>query len=138
VRRVDRLGPLRLGGSLAHGDAIEAYLTPEGYLRCAGRISGCGVYQYDDGEGDNWGELRVPEEVFAPESLASWDLRPVTDAHPNEWITTETIAAHQRGQVGTTWTREGDYLRGEILITDAALIERVDRRIEELDCALLA
>ena len=134
VRRVDRLGPLRLGGSLAHGDAIESYLTPEGYLRCAGRISGCGVYQYDDGEGDSWGELRVPEEVFAPESLASWDLRPVTDAHPNEWITTETIAAHQRGQVGTTWTREGDYLRGEILITDAALIDKIRAGTCELSC----
>jgi hypothetical protein len=134
VRRVDRLGPLRLGGSLAHGDAIEAYLTSEGYLRCAGRISGCGVYQYDDGDGDTWGELRVPEEVFAPESLASWNLKPVTDGHPG-WVTADNVRELQRGQVGTTWTREGDYLRGEILITDAAMIEKIRAGTCELSCA---
>jgi hypothetical protein len=140
VRRVDRLGPIRVCDSIelaepSDADPVSAHLTPEGYLRVRGRVSGCGVYEYGDGDGEVWGELRTPAEVFDRAALDSWGCRPVTDDHPREWVTIDTIRDYQCGQVGTTWQRDAqDYLVGEILITDAALIDRIRAGKTELSC----
>jgi hypothetical protein len=62
-------------GSLASPVKTEHGLIVEGH---AGRP---GVYRYRRQDGSEWRELRLPEEVFSPESLASYRAAPVTIGH---------------------------------------------------------
>lgn len=57
-----------------------------------------GVLTYSDGT-DTWGELKLPEEVFSPDSLATLPGVPVTELHPAELVTPESWGAVARGHV---------------------------------------
>lgn len=129
TRRVDLLGPITYFAAGKRDslpeDVITAVETPEGYLRVEGRISGVGVYEYEDAEGNTWGELRLPEHVFDEESIDSFRLKPVCDDHPPVMVDSSNIKDYQAGQLGSKITRDGDYLRADMLITDSALIEKI-------------
>jgi uncharacterized protein len=113
---------------------ITAHMTPEGYLKVEGRISGTGVYEYQDMEGNTWGELRAPEHVFEPEAMASFALKPVTDDHPPVMVDATNIQEYQAGQLGSKIVPDGDYLRADMLITDPELIERIKLGKTQLSC----
>jgi hypothetical protein len=141
VRRVDLLGPILFGAQISQ-DALaprspgvfDATLTPEGYLRIEGCISGTGVYEYSDASGEVWGELRTPEEVFAPEALESFALKPITDDHPAEMVTSANIKDVQCGQLGSNIRPDGNYVRADLLITDPALIAKIKLGKCQLSC----
>lgn len=56
--------------------------TPQGGLILDGRITRVGVFSYPQPDGSVIRELRHPDDVFDPESLASLENAPVTDGHP--------------------------------------------------------
>jgi len=139
VTRVDFLGHIRVVEDSEielelEPDEFAARLTPEGYLEIRGRVSGIGVYEYESEDGDRWGGLRVPEEVFAKESLASFAMRPVTNDHPSEMVTADNIAKYQRGQLGSDAARDGDYVLASMLITSPDLIEKIKSGKTQLSC----
>ena len=49
----------------------RAYFTPEGYLKDRPILTSCGIFEYMD-NGKVRRELRLPEDVFSPESLKSY------------------------------------------------------------------
>jgi hypothetical protein len=131
--RVDYLQPIVFVDSENHSnrhqdrsDSIEAMMTPEGFLRLTGRISGVGVYQYSDGE-TTWGELRLPEHVFEQASLDSFKMKPVTDDHPDEFVTSENIHILQKGNLGSDIRPDpnNQYVLADMLITSPDLIEKI-------------
>lgn len=129
VTRVDRMGPVRFiedESTPLEPHEFAARLTPEGYLRIEGNISGTGVYQYSDGE-STWGELRLPEHVFAQESLDSFKMVPITDDHPAEMVNAKNIRQLQRGHLGSNVRKseDGKHVVADMLITDPALIEKI-------------
>ncbi len=63
--------------------------TTEGFLTGRAIVTSIGVFTYQYADGTVLRELRLPEEVFALESLESMKLKPVTNQHPDGFVTPE-------------------------------------------------
>jgi hypothetical protein len=61
--------------------------TSEGFLTGRAIVTSIGVFTYRNADGGVSRELRLPEEVFNTDSLASMKLKPVTNDHPSEKVT---------------------------------------------------
>ena len=82
-----------------------AETTPEGFLVARVPVTSIGVFQYRNDDGTTRRELRLPEEVFAPESMDSLKCKPLTLNHPDvKIITPENIGELQVGSVGSDVT----------------------------------
>ena len=108
---------------------------PEGYLLCLNvPVARTGVQEYLPSElqlPDAAGMVpvvRLPEEVFAPEAIASFEGMPVTDDHPPEGVDLGNIRALQKGHahhVRRGTGEESDLLLADLIITDPALISAI-------------
>jgi len=74
--------------------------SPEGFLSGRAIVTSVGVFTYRNADGTTTRELRLPEEVFARESLDSMKLKPMTNDHPSEKVTPENAKALQIGSLG--------------------------------------
>ena len=126
-------------GSRISPNQIE---TAEGYLICRSvPIARTGDQQYtarevmQDGDpGQTVTVHRRPEDVFAEETIASFEGKPVTDDHPPENVQAENFASYARGHVQNVRQAE-DNLVGDVYITDAKLASDVKHRIKrEISC----
>lgn len=70
-----------------------------------------GVFPYMMEDGSIFNELRLPEEVFAPDALNSMRLIPVTNDHPGELVTPDNIGKYQVGVTGEDVCR-ADFFSG--------------------------
>lgn len=70
-----------------------------------------GVFPYMMEDGSIFNELRLPEEVFAPDTLNSMRLIPVTNDHPGELVTPDNIGKYQVGVTGEDVCR-ADFFSG--------------------------
>jgi hypothetical protein len=120
VHRLDRAQPL-----------APPQRTLEGYLRVDGRVARIGIQEYRDGAGNVRRELRLPEEVFAPESLASFHLVPVTNGHPSSLLDASNAKSYAIGAVGDV-RRDGDYVAASLLIHDARAIADIQAGRQQL------
>ena len=59
----------------------ETYWTKEGYLMDHPVVTSTGIFEYQNPDGTVRRELRLPEEVFDPASLASYKGKPVILTH---------------------------------------------------------
>lgn len=126
-------------GSRISPNQIE---TAEGYLICRSvPIARTGDQQYTAREvmqdGDP-GQMvivhRRPEDVFAEETIASFEGKPVTDDHPPENVQAENFVSYARGHVQNV-RQAGDNLVGDVYITDAKLASDVKHRVKrEISC----
>ena len=126
-------------GSRISQNQIE---TAEGYLICRSvPIARTGDQQYtarevmQDGDpGQTVIVHRRPEDVFAEETIASFEGKPVTDDHPPENVQAENFASYARGHVQNV-RQAGDNLVGDVYITDAKLASDVKHRVKrEISC----
>lgn len=129
-----------------YGDKISKNIieTPEGYIVCKnvpiGRI---GWMEYHGHElptvfnepGDKVCKvLRTPEEVFNKETMASFEGKPVTNTHPTENLTIDTVSMADKGHIQDI-RRDGDFLLGDLYIKDVLLKEEVLNNIKrEISC----
>lgn len=93
-----------------------------GWLKVEGRIARVGVQEYRDGGGKVHRELRLPEEVFDPKSLASFQQVPVTNQHPPGMLDARNARQYAVGNVGESVRAEGDYVVAPLLIYDGEAI----------------
>jgi hypothetical protein len=100
--------------------------TQEGYLRVDGRIARIGVQEYRDGSGAMRRELRLPEEVFDAESLASFNLLPTTNQHPPVLLNAENARRYAVGALGDIRIDENEWVVATLLIHDAEAIAAVE------------
>ena len=80
---------------------------------------------------------RPEEEVFAPETMASFEGMPVTNDHPADGVDVENIRRLQMGHAhnirrGTG--EESDLLLADLIITDERLIEAILNGKREISC----
>jgi hypothetical protein len=115
--------------------------TPEGYMHVNATITRAGVLEYDpfhivSGGGTVPPEhakkatvriLRPSEEVFNPKSMQTFANIPVTDKHPKEFLDSENVRRHQIGFSKSTVERDGDFLKTELVIQDAAMIAKIEK-----------
>lgn len=123
------------------------YKTPEGYLICEDSVlarTGKQQYMkcelYEDCEGDQTiiDVDRKPEQVFSPETLASFENKPLTCEHPNENVTPENYRDYAIGFVRDVHKGkyEGqDVMLGTLVVTDADAIDLIESGdMNELSC----
>jgi len=127
------------GAQVRRFDAIrlDRYeVQPNGWIRIDDApIARIGIQKYRRADGSIRNELRLEEEVFHPDALASFGLVPVTDDHPPVGLLDATnTSLYQRGTLGETVRKDGHTVRAALLITDAALIEKVKAGKRELSC----
>lgn len=122
------------------------YKTPEGYLICVDSVlarTGPQTYRkselFVDAEDDSEIEVgRNPEEVFAPETLASFENKPITVEHPHEDVNVENYKDYAVGFVRDV--KKGkfdgqDVILGTLVITDKDAIEGIENGEHvELSC----
>ncbi len=127
--------------------------TPEGFLVCYDvPIARTGVMVYNksqvdlmpwlnDFEGDEAGNVfitRDEAEVFRPETVASFEGKPVTIDHPGELVSPETFGTLTKGNAqdirrGTD--AQKDLMVGDLLVGDAEAIAYVkSRELREISC----
>ncbi|GHE70060.1 hypothetical protein GCM10019059_32310 [Camelimonas fluminis] len=122
------------------------HLTPEGFLLCRGvRIARTGPMLYAPDEmpeiepGDR-GMVTIERDanvLFSPEAIASFAGKPVTNDHPDEYVTPETWRACAVGVTLDPRRGEGveaEYLLADLLITDAQAINDVRDGKREVSC----
>lgn len=139
VERVDFAGRVDFvprGAAPRADSTLVARETPEGFLRLEGRINGCGVYEYEDASGNTWGELRLPEHVFAPATLEGWKLAILTDDHPADFVTPENAADLAVGSIGSNVRPDParEYTLADIGANDLAYIRKVKAGKTALSC----
>lgn len=74
--------------------------TTEGFLKGRAIVTCCGVFTYKRADGTLQRELRLPQEVFAPATLESLKLKPLTLNHPTGLVTSENADMLQVGSLG--------------------------------------
>ena len=125
-------------------------ITPEGYLLCLDvPVARTGEMLYAEGEiaGDDGEAIlggpdklirvsRGPEDLFRPETIASFEGKPVTLGHPDEFVTPDNIKQHAVGTMSNVRRGSGledDLMLADLLITDRRAIDAIQKDgIEEV------
>lgn len=103
--------------------------TPEGYLRCEGVLTTTGVFRYMNPDGTERHELRLPEEVFQPDSMKSFHLVPITDDHPEcGWLDSTNAKQFACGAVDMPAKHGDAAMKAKLLVTDEALATKILNR----------
>lgn len=98
-------------------------MTPEGFLKVMARATRVGVLKYKQMDGTIVRELRHPDEVFKPESMATLALKPMTNRHPSTLLDSETASMYQTGMTGeTVKIADNKFLEVLCVITDKRAI----------------
>lgn len=107
----------------------DTYFTPEGYLIDNPILTRVGIFEYHNPDGTIRRELRLPEEVFAQESLASYKGKPVILTHEAGLVDVDNIQQEHIGTILSEGIQDGDNVRAQIVIHDA---ESLDYGLREL------
>lgn len=121
LNRVIRLDSLPLG---------QTCFTEEGYLLDRPILTSTGIFEYRNPDGSIRRELRLPEDVFAPESLASYKGKPIIITHDAGLVNSKNVHEEGIGTILTEGYRSGDDVRAEIVIHDTKRMKEC--RLKEL------
>ena len=109
LKRVIRLDSMPLN---------RAFFTEEGYLIDTPILTSTGIFEYGNPDGTIRRELRLPDEVFAEDSLASYQAKPVIITHDAGLVTKDNVSENEIGTILTKGYRDGDNVRAKIVIHD--------------------
>ena len=96
---------------------LKAVITDEGFLQDSPVVGRIGIQEYRREDGSIRRELRLPEEVFHPDALASLKGKPITVDHPSTGKVDKKNA--HRLTVGTMLSegrQDGDYVRVDLVL----------------------
>ena len=96
----------------------KAYFTPEGYLKDKPILTSTGIFEYATEDGGVRRELRLPEDVFDPDSLASYKGKPIIITHDAGLVTKDNVSDEAIGTILTEGEQDGEDVRAEIIIHD--------------------
>lgn len=108
------------------------YFTDEGYLVDHPIVTSVGIFVYHNPDGSERRELRLPEEVFAEKSLASYKGKPIIVTHDAGYVDTDNVKDESIGTILSEGYRDGDDVRAEIIIHDTDSLKKYKMR--ELSC----
>ena len=96
----------------------RASFTPEGFLMDTPILTCTGIFEYSNPDGSVRKELRLPEEVFSKESLASYEGSPIIISHDAGLITKDNVAENEIGTILSKGFKDGENVRAKIVIHD--------------------
>jgi hypothetical protein len=108
--------------------------TPEGYLMGKAVVTNVGVFTYLNTDGTVRRELRLPEEVFRPDSMWSLRGKPVTNNHPTEKVTVENIHDYAVGKTEGEPIFDSYYLSIGLVFDDKETIQQIKNGKRALSC----
>lgn len=117
--------------------------TPEGFLICIGvPVARTGEQVYGPGETpisdtEKVTIIRDEKEVFRPETIASFEGKPITIKHPEDFVTPENWKDLAKGIMQNVRRGKGenkDDLIADLLITDKMAIDLVKNGLREVSC----
>lgn len=121
------------------GQITSVERTPQGFLRVPGFATRTGVFTYIAANGQVRRELRHPDDVFDPESLASLKNAPVTLEHPPVMLNPDNVKDYTKG-----WTTDHVEVNRDLVATDLIIamedaIDAVENQgIRELSAGYMA
>lgn len=122
-----------------YGQITSVERTPQGFLKLPGFATRIGVFPYKDANGQVRRELRHPDDVFDPESLATLRFAPVTLEHPPVMLTPENVNEYRVGTVTDRVEVNRDLVDVDLIVQDAAAIDAVENKgVRELSSGYLA
>lgn len=106
----------------------STYFTDEGYLIDSPIVTTVGVFEYKNPDGTKRRELRRPEDVFDPESLASFLGKPVLFTHAAGLVDKTNASKENIGTITSIGREEGDNVRCDIVIHNTEVLEKYGYR----------
>jgi hypothetical protein len=106
-----------------------------GFLHVPGRVAKTGTQKYLRRELGLDGDpnavvtvYRPPEEVFAADSLASFNGADVTVMHPGELVNAQNYRKTSVGHILGPGQQDGDFVKADLVIKDAEAIAAIEKR----------
>lgn len=119
LTQVIRLDSLPLG---------QTSFTPEGYLKDRPILTSTGIFEYTNPDGSVRRELRLPEDVFDPESLASYKGKPIIITHDAGYVDKDNVEQEIVGTILSKGYQDGNDVRCKIIIHDTNAIKNIGLR----------
>lgn len=94
---------------------------------CPGFVTRCGVFPYLDAKGGVRRELRHPDDVLDPVSLATLKYAPVTIEHPPVMITPQNVGTFRKGHLTERVEVNRDMIDSDLIIEDQAAIDAIEK-----------
>ena len=110
----------------------QTYFTEEGYLVDHPIVTSVGIFVYHNPDGSERRELRLPEEVFSPKSLASYKGKPIIVTHEAGYVDKDNVQEEHIGTILSEGYQDGEDVRCEVIIHDTDAVK--DTGLRELSC----
>lgn len=135
VARRDDAGGLGPSVSrLDFGRLGKAKEIAAGQLEIPAYSTRVGIFKYLNADGSERKELRIDEEVFSQDSLASMRDAPLTRLHPMAPVTPETWRRDSIGHVSDP-RADGEHVANRIIVSHAGAIKEIrEAGLTELSC----
>lgn len=109
--------------------------TPEGFLQGDAIVTNIGVFQYLNPDGSIRRELRLPEEVFHPDSLDSLKGKPLTNNHPTVAVDSMNYKDFTIGSCGTNVKTTAYHVAVGLTVMDAQAVADIKAKKKvQLSC----
>lgn len=109
-------------------ELVDVKRTDEGFAHFFARATRTGVFPYRNADGSIRRELRLPEEVFHPDSMKTLQLKPITNDHPMYMVDSTNSREYTVGMTGEEVIQDGIFLKTKATITDQATIDDVIKK----------
>lgn len=107
-------------------------------MRVRARATRVGVLKYRKADGTILRELRHPDEVFNPDSMATLAMKPVTNNHPSTMLDSENARDYAVGFTGESVEKADEkFLDVMTVITDRKTISDAESGKVEVSCGYL-
>ena len=104
------------------------YWTKEGYLKDEPIVTSVGIFEYLNQDGSKRRELRLPEEVFDPASLASYEGKPIIITHNAGEVDKNNVQREHIGTILSPGIQDGNDVRAKIVIHNTDAMKRSGMR----------
>jgi len=94
----------------------KTFFTDEGYLIDEPIVTSIGIFEYKNPGGGVRRELRLPEHVFDPKSLATYEGKPVIITHGAGRVTKRNVDDEIVGTMLSKGYRDGEDVRAKVII----------------------
>ena len=121
------------------GEISNVEKTPQGFLKVPGFVTRIGIFPYMDSNGNVRKELRHPDDVFAPESLATLKNAVVTLEHPPVMVEPANFKEYSVGYTTDRVEVNRDLVEADCIIAkDEAIKAVAEEGVRELSSGYLS
>lgn len=106
----------------------KPFRSKQGHLRAEAYATRVGVFPYMDTDGSIRHELRHPDDVFNPKSLATLGGVPITVGHPKERVNPNNFAQLGKGTVGDSVEAVNPYVKVILNVQAQDAIEALEKK----------